>query len=70
MAPVSDGRRLCAALGALLLLAAIWAATPPRALAQEATTDRPPSILIVNRSRVLAESAAARALATSERELG
>ncbi|MEO1531938.1 MAG: OmpH family outer membrane protein [Pseudomonadota bacterium] len=70
MAPVSDGRRLCAALGALLLLAATWAATAPRAPAQEATTDRPPSILIVNRSRVLAESAAARALAMSERELG
>ncbi|MEL6767600.1 MAG: OmpH family outer membrane protein [Pseudomonadota bacterium] len=69
MAPVSEGRRLRAALGTLLLLAATWAAMAPRAPAQEEATDRPPMILIVNRSRVLAESAAARALATSEREL-
>ncbi|MEO1315553.1 MAG: OmpH family outer membrane protein [Pseudomonadota bacterium] len=55
----------------LLLLAAMVAAACPWTLAaQETGTDRPPMILIVNRAQVLAESAAARALATSERELG
>lgn len=67
---VSLGRAglLAGALAGAMGAGIVW--TPPAARAQTGETDRAPMILVVNRARVLAESAAARALAAMERDLG